>query len=288
MRTNTINNANIITREIKTTRDALKPIENKIKGGACVVCGEKGYNRVAIHGQNNGVYLCDDCYNGRLKPYHTTQRNGYTDSNGSRKTNDKISIGFELETNGHARDVLAHFCFLGFSVESDCTVDREFISPIYTSFSSISKVLGLVESYQNNPNIDFDVLRDNVGLHTHYGYNNAPIDARIIANKKALFQPLADYINALPIEIQRKYFGRAFVDCEYCVKEVSANHTSVFNFQHPNTIEFRLMKFSNAEQTAHTMKIMRAVLEICFKNIGTESIENIARAMVKKLDKEIR
>ena len=286
---NSINNANIIQREIKTSRESISPISAKIKGGRCVNCGCIGFKRVQIHGQNNGVYLCDSCYNGNIDNYHTSQRNGYTSADGLRVTKDNISIGQEMEVIGFSPIVLAHFSKLGYHFEKDCTVTMEGISPIFTSMSGLSKILGLMEYYQNNPNIKFDVLDSRCGLHTNYGYNNRPVSANIKNNCTALFQPIADYIANLSPDKQREIFGRAVNDSCYVDRHIeSYNHYSMFNFQHSNTIEFRLMKFRTAESTAKAVKIIRSIMEICFKNDGIISNEKITQKMLEKLDKEVR
>lgn len=290
MRTNTINNANIITREIKTTRATLQPITEKIKGGKCCVVGcncEKAFNRIAVFGQNNGVYLCDYHNNGGKYGYHEKQE--YIEHNGTRKTSDNITIGFELESMGRSKDVYAWLCFNNYLPTADCTVDTEYISPVFTSFSGITKQLATIEYFNNNPMFDFSVTNRRCGLHTHYGYKNKPISNNIRANCKVLFQPLCDYIANLSTNKQREFFGRALIDTDYCDSTMTtySKHTSMFNLQHKYTIEFRLLHFSNAENTVKMMKILRATLELLFKNDGLLSNEEIAQIMVKKFDREL-
>ena len=290
MNLNTLNNANIITRDINTNRATLKPITEKIKGGKCCVDGcncEKAFNRVAVFGQNNGVYLCDYHYNGGKYSYH--QRQDYLKHDGTRKTSDGVSIGFELESVGFDKDVYAWLAFNKYLPTADCTVTIEWISPIFTSFSGITKQLATIEYFNNNPNYNFSVLNSRCGLHTHYGYKNLPISANIRNNCKTIFQPLCDYIANLSIDNQRRFFGRALCDTSYCNERMydCDTHESMFNLQHTYTIEFRLLKFSNAENTVKMMKIIRAVLELLFKNDGKVDNEIIAQEMVKKLDREL-
>lgn len=287
---NTINNSIIITRDINTNRNILKPINEKIKGGKCVVpfcsCG-RAFNRVAVFGQNNGIYLCDYHYNGGKYGYHEKQE--YLKHDGTRKTSDNITIGFELETKGHSKDVYSWLCFNNYLPTSDCTVDIEFISPVFTSFSPITKQLATIEYFNNNPLFDFSVVHSDCGLHTHYGYKNLPISDNIRNHCTELFQPIADYIADLSPEKQRYFFGRALIDSEYVSKNIRLNsHYGLFNFQHKYTIEFRLLKFSNAENTVKIMKIIRAMLELCFKNDGIIPNYKISALMLEKLDKELR
>lgn len=286
----TLNNANIIQREIKTTRDALQPVNAKLKGGKCVHCGRDAkFHRIAIHGQNNGVYLCDDCYNGNIPSYHNSQRHGYKSADGLRQTKDKISIGQEFEIVGFSPLMLAQFAFYGFKFETDCTVTMEGISPIYTSMSGLSKIYGLCENYENNPNVNFSMKNSRCGLHTHFGYDNKPISDNIRNHCKELFQPLADYIADLSIEKQRCFFGRALIDTDYVEKNISLHsHYSMFNFQHTYTIEFRLLRFKNANDTAKIVKILRSVMSICFDNDGKLLNSTISKMMVEKLDNELR
>lgn len=286
----TLNNANIIQREIKTTREALQPVNAKLKGGKCVHCGRDAKNhRIAIHGQNNGVYLCDDCYNGYLPNYHTSQRHGYKSSDGLRVTKDKITFGQEFEIVGFSPLMLAQFAYYGFKFEKDCSVTMEGISPIYTSMSGLSKIYGLCENYEKNPNVDFSMTNRRCGLHTHFGYDNKPISNNIKNHCKELFQPIADYIADLSIDKQRYFFGRALIDTDYCEKNISLySHYSMFNFEHTYTIEFRLLRFKNANDTAKMVKILRSVMSICFDNDGKLLNSTIAKMMVDKLDNELR
>lgn len=254
-------NNNIITRDIKTdnrikTRNEI--ITGAKRGGRCTVCGNKtDYLRTIV--SNNTVYFCEEHAHCGCYSYHSEKATNYGIKGKPIKSG--VTVGVELESNGYSFEVYKELTSVFKMLPTqDSTVCIEYVSPIYNSLSSLSKMMGLVESANNDANINFSVTDENCGLHTHFGSDkyNAEISYKYY---NELFSPLAYYIeNSLTANDRIKIFGRDFSRWAKRIDWYEPDeHKNWINIQHDHTIEVRLFHFSNAENYLQSVKIFREV-----------------------------
>lgn len=239
--------------------------------GHCVECGrvtsiDLGGKRVTIPSQKNGVWMCSD---------HRGVRNlhGYNDENEKKvgKGNaDNISISVELESMGRSTHARAYLVDNGFLPTSDCTVDIEYKSPIYTSELPLAKIVGGIEYMNDNPNYNFSVNNEHCGIHTHYGFIDNHYDFRNLnMHYEELFADLDELVCGLSYEAKEAIFGRGFgeynreLDFGYAYE-----HTNWINIQHRYTLEIRMPRFVNAEQYMRFLKCFKKI----FKALNTHYI----------------
>ena len=246
----------------KIRANAMQSTNGKARSGHCVECGRMtneamGGIRVTIPSQKNGVWVCAD---------HRGKRNlkGYGDENNKKVgsgNSDNITISIELESMGISTHARAYLVKNGFMPTSDCTVDIEYKSPIYTSKQSLAKVMGCVDYMDKNPNYNFRVNHSSCGLHTHFGFDDNHFDFTTLRyDYETLFKPLSDYVNSLDDLDIRAIFGRSFQTYNralnyYC----PLAHENWINIQHSYSVEIRMPRFTDVD------KYMRFVE--CFKKI---------------------
>lgn len=264
----------IRTNVYYNTSRKCKSNNKKEIGGRCVECGcytspETEGVRVSLPSQQRGVWLCR-CHQ------DNNWLNSYSYEN-SRKvgtpTADGISISCELESMGTDNVSRAYLISNGFVATSDCTVDIEYKSPIYASLSSMAKVAGGIEYLHNNSDIDFDVINDEVGLHTHFGFidNRYPIH-NLLPYFEELTRPLADVVeNVLTGSEREAIFGsdfRYYADrmsyprYRENYRDLLYTHENWINIQHDYSIEIRLFRFTSAENYMYYVKVFRDIFKI--------------------------
>lgn len=274
----TINNLNIKNGRIDATEKRTKelaPINHKLKGGKCKcpLCFNdadplNGGERVAMPNQPNGIWFCKWHNSEYMDLYGYHEKREFIEKSFAHPTKDGVTIGFELESVGRDAKVYHRLLNYGFLPTQDGTVDIEYISPVYASYKSLSKVIGYVEAVNNDPNFNFNVTSKDCGLHTHYGFNGERLDNILYKNYESVFRPLNDYICNMSSDKQVAIFGRSVggwaVSCEWDYPDA---HKNMFNIEHLRTIEFRLFRFSNADNYLYYTKVMRAVFAHLFNNL---------------------
>lgn len=259
--------------------NAMESTNGRPTSGHCVECGRvtsvaMGGKRVTIPSQKNGVWMCEA---------HRGTRNlrGYNDENSKRvgKGNaDNISISVELESMGNSTHARAYLVDNGFMPTSDCTVDIEYKSPIYTSELPLAKIIGGIEYMDKNRNYHFSVNNSHCGIHTHYGFIDNHFDFQTLERHyRELFYDLNDLIHySLSTNARVAIFGRDFGEYN---REIDFNyadsHSNWINIQHRYTLEIRMPRFVDAKQYMRFLKCFKKI----FKALNTHYIskEHTAR-----------
>ena len=258
--------------EYKNVRsNAMNSTNGRPTSGHCVECGRvtsiaMGGKRVTIPSQKNGVWMCEA---------HRGTRNlhGYNDENTKRvgKGNaDNISISVELESMGCSTHARAYLVDNGFMATSDCTVDVEYKSPIYTSELPLAKIVGGIEYMDKSPNYRFSVNNPHCGIHTHYGFIDNHFDFRNLdTHYEDLFSELDTLICNMNCVDREEIFGRDFgtynaeLDLGYAYE-----HSNWINIQHSYSLEIRMPRFVDAKQYMRFLKCFKKI----FKALNTHYI----------------
>ena len=263
----------MLTRmEYKNVRNnAMNSTNGRPTSGHCVECGrvtsvKDGGIRVTIPSQKNGVWMCEA---------HRGTRNlhGYNDENDKvvgKGNADNISISVELESMGCSTHARAYLVDNGFLPTSDCTVDIEYKSPIYTSELPLAKIVGGIEYMDKNPDYRFSVNNSHCGIHTHYGFIDNHFDFRgLERHYTELFEDLDTLICNMNWADREEIFGRDFgtynaeLDFGYAYK-----HSNWINIQHRYTLEIRMPRFVDAKQYMRFLKCFKKI----FKALNTHYI----------------
>lgn len=274
----------ILANEIRTERKDNSAYDvTPIRGGKhCAICDvmekngarhneqwnmvereqKKVNNRVTISGYARGVFLCDRHKNAlryALAGYCTENRirNG-------KPTKDGLTVSFEVETSDLTdKGATTIICNFDAIPTSDSTVFVEIKTPIFNSLQGATKLLGTLEALMNSGDLQ---INNTCGTHLHVGTYAGNVDfMRLLSparNYTAFFAPVALYISRnLTAEKRIEYFGRDYgtwarrvwFDENYCrcdgtYNNMSQCHVAMFNVQHTYSVEWRLPKFTSAEQ----------------------------------------
>ncbi len=193
----------------------------------CTYCG-KEYLAYAVEKINKTDFICNDC---------KTSYDYCTKNNKFQGKQTQISFSFEFETSSKTKELyeLVKYNFIGCY---DCSIQGlEWKSPIFynkKSFHTICKKINKFSKYVGN----------SCGTHLHVA---TPYKNLIRKYQKELFLPiLTEMKNNLDQTI--KFWGRSFN--HYCLSEISeySRYNSFNTMSSVETLEFRLLKFINAEQ----------------------------------------
>ena len=192
----------------------------------CSCCGREmlSYN---LQKFNKKDYICNECRS--CKGYST--RN---DNIKGKKT--QISFSFEFETSSKTKSLyeLAKYKFIGCS---DCTIEGlEWKSPIFFNKKSFHAICRKIDKFAK-------YVGHSCGTHLHV---STSYKRKMDVFRNELFSPiLNEMINNQETTI--KFWGRYFTS--YCRAEIRDCRYNSFNTQSSvETLEFRLLKFINAEQ----------------------------------------
>lgn len=192
----------------------------------CSCCGIE-YLSYALQKINNTDYICDVCRMGESYIFKNYNKKG--------KERD-ISFSFEFETDSRASSLyeLRKYGFVGCS---DCTIGGlEWKSSIFYSKKSFHSVLKKIDKFGR-------FVGDRCGTHLHVStkYKN-----KLETYKRELFGPILEVMKNNR-EQTIKFWGRFFNS--YCRSSIGNDRYNSFNTQSSvETLEFRLLKFINAEQ----------------------------------------
>lgn len=232
--------------------------------GKCIYCGnENGTIKIKLADRGNrNACICENCKN-RMESY--TFENGI--QRGSFYKN-PFSYSIELETMRPTLKANMELLNKGFRPTSDCTVDCEFKSPIFTGMKSCVAICNqTIQSLLDNEEI---VIDNNCGTHFHVGYADNSFSVYMSYIKRfyhSLFVPLCEAMQADPAKTKR-IFGRDFTyyASPININTIPDNHSNFINVQHDNTLEFRLMFFDNATQYVKAMHFCKKITEIIITN----------------------
>lgn len=207
------------------------------------------------------VFMCEE---------HAHDMMSYSTKNNSTHGTEKVNpftYGVELETSYSTEKARAEILQDGYIPTSDCTVDVEYKSPIYQGMNALTK-----HAVTFGRLIDAGELKigDECGTHTHIGHKTMinPTTMEYIRRfYNSLFVPLSDEMKRNP-EATERLFGRGFTYYAAPVNMESAAtaHVNFINTQHGYTLEFRLVKFINADQYMNCVRCCKAITEAVVNN----------------------
>lgn len=290
-----------------------RPAHRRHTVPACCICDrpeiipERFERRSANNRGGKPALICPDCLS--LLPYSAENSILWgVDTKGR-----TYSTEWEMNEGADYVEAARRLLTNGAIPTSDCTVDVEFISPIYRNLKSPVRILKTVERICKEGLMS---IGDNCGTHFHVGLPknaegvdgmSAPIDgidghasrmdaARNMVN--SLFVPVTDWMLSHPVETEA-LFGRNFGRWAEPINPRShwATHENWVNMQHDYSLEFRLPRFRNHRQYAramHTCDRFFSTLETHFwsKYNAARSLAErkalaakAARYMVRELEK---
>lgn len=177
---------------------------------------------------NSQDYICRECRRG----------NDYCTKNYNYKGKEsKISFSFEFETASRAKSLyeLRKYSFIGCS---DCSIQGlEWKSPIFYSRKSFHHICRKIDKFAK-------YVGNTCGTHLHV---STKFKTKIDQYKRELFQPILNEMVANR-EKTEKFWGRYFG--HYCHAGINDydRYNSFNTISSVSTLEFRLLKFRNAEQ----------------------------------------
>ena len=192
----------------------------------CSFCGKEELS-YRLQKFNKREYICHEC---RTCNTYSTKNNN---EKGKKKS---ISFSFEFETSSRAKS-LFELKKYGFIPCSDCTIEGfEWKTPIFNSRKSFHYVCRKIDKFAG-------CVGRSCGTHLHV---STPYKFLMEKYKVQLFSPILEVmINDENKTI--KFWGRYFND--YCRSVISTSRYNAFNtMSSVETLEFRLLKFINAEQ----------------------------------------
>ena len=210
----------------------------------------------------------------------------YSSENGTRvhapcKHGRTISFEFEMGRNEEK------FYYLGEDHQwlptYDATVAIEYKSPIYRSMRGLEKLFQTIE--EKSP------CMSGAGSHINFGHTKLtrPRMNYIRDNFEVLFTPINSYLENLPSDTVRAFFGRPFSDWAEPINFSDAYcHRNWINLQHKDWIECRLPKFRNARQYMNCAKFCWEFLDILIKGTGLALTSQDAVAELQKCSMRLK
>lgn len=192
----------------------------------CSSCGQE-FLSYSIEKINKKDYICSNCKMCR----------GYATRNNSFKGKQtQISFSFEFETSSKNKSLyeLTKYNFIGCA---DCSIEGlEWKSPIFYNRKTFHSICRKMEKFSR-------FVGNSCGTHLHV---STPYKTKMEEYKNELFQPI---LNEMKNDRDKtiKFWGRYFG--HYCEGTIGNDRYNSFNTRSSvNTLEFRLLKFKNAEQ----------------------------------------
>ena len=243
-------------------------IKRFLKYKKCISCGQE-FLDFETRKINRTDYICADCL--RASEYST--RNFKFE--GKEKS---ISFSFEYETSIKAKSLyeLKKYNFIGCSDSS--IGGLEWKSPIFYSrkaFHNICKKLNSFARYVGN----------DCGTHLHV---STPYKVFLQRYQHELFQPILNVMTS-DREKTKKFWGRYFGG--YCESDINdfSRYNAFNTFSSVQTLEYRLLKFRNAEQYIRAADFCIDITKFLNTNINPETInEQKARRLGNVIAKKYR
>lgn len=293
----------IRNNEVVSTR-VFHDLQSKRNTCGCAICGKtvKPYEgeRVTTPSHPRGITLCDE----HVNMFNNLDFSTYSDENTTyigKETAKGMTCSFECETiENTTTSICSMVVDLHFLPSHDSSLGYkgiEYKSPIFNSLNSTTKTLGTIEALVNEGY--FDTKNDSCGGHIHTGFYNDPIDFTGLYNTMneywEVFKDLYVYLDNMPNETMKLYFGRGFSNYARTIRKTSNGfvmpchngngkrltyydkrcsfdripssiHEIIFNVQHDYSIEFRLPKFINAIQYRTCILSMQEIMDVLRKN----------------------
>lgn len=232
----------------------------------CKGCNNIGTVAVPLSRRGNRqAYICQ---------YHAEQLEAYSRENETRLGTIKAN-GFtfsqELETS--YSDIIARIELLasGYLPTSDITVDCEYKSAITNGLNSLAKHCVTIDRLIENGNLSVeDTNGYEVGTHLHIGHSehiNRETINQLARFYHSLFVPLSKVMEANPQKTEA-LFGRGFGRWAQPVNEDSwaGAHANFINLEHAYTVEFRILKYRNANQYMKAVHFCKDVMTALINN----------------------
>lgn len=229
---------------------------------ACKNCLSEGtVKTTAARRGERAVYMC---------AFHAESLLGYTTENTFRMGTEKVNpftYGVELETSFSTEKARAEILLDGYLPTSDCTVNVEYKSPIYNGLNAVTKHAATFGNLIDAGELS---IGDECGTHFHVGHKtmiNAETMGYIRRFYNSLFVPLSREMESHP-EATERLFGRNFghwaqpINMGTCATE----HTNFVNTQHTYSLEWRIVKFRNADQFMNAARCCKAMTEAVVNN----------------------
>lgn len=225
----------------------------------CCSCGLEFLSQ-ELRRINNKEYICPKCR--RRHEYETRNSNIQ-----GKRTSMSFSFEFETGSLNPALYELQKYKFIGCS---DCSIEgTEWKSPIYYSRKTFHNVCRKINKFAK-------YVDDKCGTHLHVSTDYKRLMEKY---KNELFQPILDEMKSNR-EQTIKFWGRFFG--HYCNSELRDYHRfNAFNtVSSVETLEFRLLKFKNAEQYIRACDFCIDTTKYINSFIGRE---NFDKEQAKKL-----
>lgn len=247
-------------------------IRRFLKYQKCSYCGNEYLVR-CLDRVNKTEYICLDCKS--TKEYYS--------KNSVIKGKEKdISYSFEFETSSRCNELyeLLKYKFLSCY---DCSIGGyEWKSPIFYSLKSFHFVCRKIDKFAR-------YVGNECGTHLHVSTKYKHV---LNAYEKEIFQPILDEM-ILNCEKTKKFWGRYFGS--YCRNDISNSRYNSFNTRSSvETLEFRLLKFINAEQYIKAADFCIAITRYLNKVIektddfGVSEATILGKEIVKKYKEAIK
>lgn len=243
-------------------------IKRFLKYKRCISCGQE-FLDFETRKINRTDYICADC----LRSEHYSTKNSNVE--GKEKS---ISFSFEYETSIRAKSLyeLKKYDFI-------CCYDGsigglEWKSPIFYSrkaFHNICKKLNSFARYVGN----------DCGTHLHV---STPYKVFLQRYQHELFQPILNVMTS-DREKTKKFWGRYFGG--YCESDINdfSRYNAFNTFSSVQTLEYRLLKFRNAEQYIRAADFCIDITKFLNTNINPETFnEQKARRLGNVIAKKYK
>jgi hypothetical protein len=277
----------------------------------CTICNAiiQKNEGLKIYNKNRYGYICTSCQTsnqgknlitknvvdlGHSSASYSTENTQVI--NNTTKTNQcTISIELEVPRRAVEYQLEENFKWLvnqGFYATYDCTVWKEFKSPIYNNLLGLSKTLNHFEKLNK-----LNLWNNDNSYGTHCNIGNTIINADTISILKRFYHSLfLDYSNYLLQNTDKckKLYGRTLGGWADAISSHTepTNHCNFINLQHNTHIEFRINKLISARQYLLATRLNQDIVQkvICdyfLKNFSENNTASKNREYAKKASQKM-
>jgi len=231
-------------------------IRSFLEYNKCIICNLESLT-YTLRKINKTEYICENCRRSRDYSTRNTNIKG--------KTTSTISYSFEFETDSRANELyeLGKFNFIGCG---DCSINGlEWKSPIFYSRKAFHNTCKKIDKFAK-------YVGRNCGTHLHV---STPYKMKLEQYKRELFEPILHEMISNK-ERTTKFWGRYFNS--YCSAVIGNTRYNAFNtMSSVQTLEFRLLKYRNAEQYIRACDFCIDTTKFLNRVIGRDDI-NLVKA----------
>lgn len=214
----------------------------------CISCGCE-FLAYDVQKINKKDYICSSC----------RQSHGYSTKNDTYQGKQtQISFSFEFETSSRSKKLyeLAKYNFIG-CIDGSIS-GLEWKSPIFYNRKAFHNICRKIDKFSQ-------FVGNSCGTHLHV---STPYKGKMDEYKRELFGPLLEEMigdSRATISFWGRYFSH------YCCAEITEVRYNAFNTKSSvETLEFRLLKFRNAEQYIRACDFCIDTTRFINKYIGNE------------------